>query len=1113
MIKHILTGLLLFIIALFAVLIFLIMSPTGTQITANLLQRYVPNLSIGKAQGTIARKLTITHLHYQNNSLDLNIDKLAINWHGLGLLLGELDIKSLQIQHMDLNLTSANKKQDEQTNDSFHLPIQLKIRKAVITDITIHHNQHRLLTAKQINLTAHTWHRFGRQNLKLHIKWQQLTFAINKQQTVTSDEGMLTSEGQLDDYQIKLKANLKPNFNLPGSSQHEALLLLNANGDLNGFEKLTLQLKNSGKLRITGKVNWQPYPSWDLKLIGNKLDPSVIWADYPGAINFTAQTSGNYKDKLRLKLKTDELSGHLRQQPLIGKINLAIKDKQYIIHELHITLGQATIYAQGEIAKNWHLNWRINIPDLNKLSPKAYGLIQSQGQISGSRQTPRIQGDINAQKLSYRTLDISTLSATTDINTQPQGHSRLKLNASDLHYKKINVKQVNLTLSGSTSQQQIKLSLQRQKQYLSLQAIGGLQQKVWRGQIQDFSYISQTNGQWQLNGKPKLTVGKQRLILSPFCMRNASQSICLTVNWLAKQNSLAHLVVKNLNLKDLVSQGLGQQQKNLNNFNSRLNLDLTVNRNSKGKLSGKANGNLTPGVIAYNINNQALSLPIRSGMLTATLNQQGLNLVSKIDFSPGQRLDLDFKMPNYHGNGLPGKNEKINGQANINLDELSVIALFVPNLSKISGRLGVNLKLAGTLAKPKISGIARLNHGTADIPSLGLNLTNIQLTATGDQNGIIEYKGTAVAGGGEFNLSGRSDLTKSGFPTELHLNGQRLLVVNTPGYKVYASPDLKLNYQNKTLNITGTVKIPEAKIAPTDFQPGTVNLPEDIEVVNNDQQKTQRNFTLTSQIKLIMGDKVFIDVRGLTGRVVGSLMINYDPLAITTATGSLSIVKGKFNAYGQELTIKQGELIYTGGPIDNPGLNVSAIRKINTTNVGSTTLSQGYLSGSVGSIATPGEVTVGVNVTGTLKDYKVSLFSQPAIYSQSDILSMLILGTPASGVSGNKGQLLLKAATNLGLAGGEASHITQELQNTFGLDQLGIEDETTYDTTKQSYTQQPSVVVGKRVTNRIYISYSLGILDPISIVRLRFIVNRYITLQTTGSVRGTGGDVLLNYEY
>ena len=59
-------------------------------------------------------------------------------------------------------------------------------------------------------------------------------------------------------------------------------------------------------------------------------------------------------------------------------------------------------------------------------------------------------------------------------------------------------------------------------------------------------------------------------------------------------------------------------------------------------------------------------------------------------------------------------------------------------------------------------------------------------------------------------------------------------------------------------------------------------------------------------------------------RIGGGITIKSGYDAITRATGELSVAEGKYSAYGRKLDIKYGRLIFTGGPVDNPGVNLRA---------------------------------------------------------------------------------------------------------------------------------------------------------------------------------------------
>ncbi|MEJ2240004.1 MAG: translocation/assembly module TamB domain-containing protein, partial [Gemmatimonadales bacterium] len=187
------------------------------------------------------------------------------------------------------------------------------------------------------------------------------------------------------------------------------------------------------------------------------------------------------------------------------------------------------------------------------------------------------------------------------------------------------------------------------------------------------------------------------------------------------------------------------------------------------------------------------------------------------------------------------------------------------------------------------------------------------------------------------------------------------------------------------------------------------------------------------------------------------------------ATGQLSIQQGRYTAYGQDLTIETGRVIYAAGPIDNPGLDIRAVRQ-----------------------ARDG-VVAGLNVAGTLKEPEVTVFSEPPMM-QSEALAYLLLGRPLSELSTSEGGQLSNAAASLGLRGG--SMLAQRIAQTIGIDEAGIESEGEWD--------EASIYAGQYLSPRLYVSYGIGLFDASSLFRIRYNLSRRWTLQAeTGEKTST----------
>jgi translocation and assembly module TamB len=202
-------------------------------------------------------------------------------------------------------------------------------------------------------------------------------------------------------------------------------------------------------------------------------------------------------------------------------------------------------------------------------------------------------------------------------------------------------------------------------------------------------------------------------------------------------------------------------------------------------------------------------------------------------------------------------------------------------------------------------------------------------------------------------------------------------------------------------------------------------------------------------VNLLLGERVTFYGFGFEGQLGGRLRVEDRPGEVSTGTGEITITDGRYRAYGQRLDVNNGRVLFTGGRLDNPGLDVRAKRVVNN-------------------------ITVGLRIRGRLQQPEVELFSDPAM-DQSDMLSYLVLGRPFESASGTEGEEMSKAALALGLAGGDT--LARQLGDRFGFDQVSIES---------NNEDEASLVVGRYLSPKMFVSYGVGLVDSINSLNLRY---------------------------
>jgi translocation and assembly module TamB len=454
---------------------------------------------------------------------------------------------------------------------------------------------------------------------------------------------------------------------------------------------------------------------------------------------------------------------------------------------------------------------------------------------------------------------------------------------------------------------------------------------------------------------------------------------------------------------------------------------------------------------------------------------------------------------------------------NINFPNLSTLKDSLPEIKNPQGIMQGSLQLQGSLSHPTVRGEVKLNNGNLTIPKLGIKIRNLNLQVAGNQTRRISYTGSFRSGDGRADLHGTTDLNRADFATEIALRGTNLEIINLPEYKIQVSPDLKLHVTKADLHIDGKLSIPKAELTPKDFRQ-TITLPDDVVFVG---AKTSTAASLlasmpTMRLAVKIDNHAFIHYQDLTTTLGGSLVLNTSPNNPATANGELYTMGGTYHSYGQDLKIREGRLIYTGGLINNPGLNIKAVREINTVitgNTGSFTAVQTYGGTQV--------LTVGVQILGTIDTPAVALFSQPAGLGQDDILSYLLLGIPRSQASIKDSLAILNATSALNIGGSAPSQfaaITKKLQTGLGLTELNVVSVQTFDPTANQnmggVVGTTSLVLGKKIANNLYVHYSVSLFSatPVNILNLRYQFSKHWSVQSETSTIDNGADLLYSLE-
>jgi translocation and assembly module TamB len=333
-----------------------------------------------------------------------------------------------------------------------------------------------------------------------------------------------------------------------------------------------------------------------------------------------------------------------------------------------------------------------------------------------------------------------------------------------------------------------------------------------------------------------------------------------------------------------------------------------------------------------------------------------------------------------------------------------------------------------------------------------LHLKNGRVVATPAQNGAIGLSGGVESGEGRVAFQG--EIAPSG-AVEVNISGDRFLAVDIPGARVVVTPALDFTRAEERMKLAGKVTIPEAVIDLQKLPRGGEKARQasaDVVVIDaKTQQEDAAEAPLFADVAIVLGEKVELTGFGLQAQVTGRLDVREAPGEPTLGSGEVRVA-GRYKAYGQDLTITEGRLLYASTPLDDPRLDIEAVREV-------------------------GEVIAGLRVQGRAKDPQLMVFSDPPM-AQANALSYLVAGKPLEDIGAEEGEgdALQTATRSLGTAAGGL--LAKNLGKRLGVDEFAVKDD--------EMIGGAALTVGQYLSPRLYLSYGMGLFEPGEVVTLRY---------------------------
>ena len=792
-----------------------------------------------------------------------------------------------------------------------------------------------------------------------------------------------------------------------------------------------------------------------------------------------------------------------------GSAVATLHHQQLILEQLALASNGTTVHLEGQVndlfsqTPQTTLNYKVQAQDvapwLQRIGHDGQGTVSLAGTLTGSLQQLTVSGTANGNALRWgkHTLHNGAVTYRLQSVGQANAHGEVTVSGQQLTAGEVwrHVAAEATIVRAEPLEMQTKIQAQSEQiRDLHAQVHLQQQQEQWNVTMRDL-IVQLPIGVWTQAHAALLTVQAGQLTLDSFTLQRGTQTIALSGTLAEHGSQDLQVRVSQFSLPDLHT-----LIPSFPPLEGHLNLNLHV----KGtQTQPEAKVQLTTSPLSF----RGQSYAGLTGH--GTYQNEKFLLHAALQQNATHTLILDGTLPvsiNWHDEQPTPQV----GDADLRLhsDGINVALLGLvtsDEVEDLEGIARIDLTLRGPLTALRPFGRARLRHGRVRLLTPNILLKDIEAAVAISPDALDLQQFTLSSGQGELTGSGRMALQQS-TPGNMALTfvTKGLRIMNTRRYKAALSGQLTCSGSLAAPLVRGTLTLEDTTLRPNIALLKSGPPPHDstITVVQTDQNgpvasqaehvSDEFNGTpevpptpellrqLTADVVVRIPRDTWIHMAEGSIEMNGKLTVKKNPREEPRLVGALETVRGWYAFHGRKFTIERGQVTFPDALPIEPNIDVVARYTV-----------------------APYEVDVVLG--GTAHTPTLDLRSNPAL-EEADILSVLIFGRPANGLSSSE-QASLQTQALQATAGYVASGLRQSIANKLGLDNLEFD--------MGQSIGQGRVKVGKYLIKDVYVSTAqqLGEKQERE-VSVEYQIAPQWQLKGTTTSRGTSGvDVLWRKRY
>lgn len=892
---------------------------------------------------------------------------------------------------------------------------------------------------------------------------EPLQLATDGDGFVTLDEGELVLHGTLDTIDATLDASLR-----------SPTLGNNALRGQASWSSGVLQLKRvvldgeAGELAVNGTLGTDATLALDIETSLSDFCAPGWSPAVQCAMSGHAQITGTLGSPSPLVAIDARLAGSVNGFPasIAGRVQ-TLAAERWRLTDVLIGSGINTLRVNGEYGAQIALEGALEIGDLAQTLSGATGSGGGSLAISGTAAAPRLLGRLRMERLSYQGMDAAVVEINASSPGWPAQAGSLELSLHDVHAAGLDIEEFAIRADGTDTAHTLRLSASSSAGKLELECRGGRPAiRDWQGRCIRLQFDPLTGAErWTLDREIAMNwrQAQSALTIAPFCLKNGTSSLCSEDRAVFEPGAFRGIRLHAAALPlALLDSWIPAELQAEGNF------DLRAGARREPNAETVIDGELSARTLSITALAAGSELPLAISDLSATLNGNGDRAQLDWQFGIGEsgRCSGAITMRQ------PGAAGTLKGRIDLHAIDVTPLVFVMPGVVDAAGMLEGVIDVEGPLVEPRLSGYIELRDGRFAHESLPAAVDSYALKVDfGGAEAQLEGHFETVAGNG--TIDGTVFWLDENWAAKLHLKAERLLLEPIPGSQLTLAPDVDIALGPDLATVTGEVSIPQADIHLERLPETAISVSPDTVIIGAEAPAAGFDYAL--DLRLHLGEQVQFRGLGADARLGGSIVLRKQPGDSFQGRGEISIVDGRYSAYGQTLEITEGRFIFRD-TLNRPDLRITAERTIEDE-----------------------PIRVGVRVRGDARNPEVQVFSSPTMEENRALYYLLTGRAPAENTDTDLA--VASVMMQMGLSG--TSKLTGGLMQQFGIEDFQID--------ARKVEGGTEVHLSGYLTSDIQFRYGVSTFDKVNTFRLRYRLARQVFVEGISGVENAV-DFLYSFE-